>query len=150
MCMDCSIHCLPWLPTNYFRYQALTTKIEAIRRITHPTITTHVRSFVGLINYYKGMWSRRAHILALLTDLRSSKKKFIWTNAHENYSNQAKRLIAEDVLLRFPDYSPTFDTFTEILAIIRLDQLSSKGIYLFFQETNTYTITLLYNKNRKY
>ena len=59
------------------------------------------------------MWSKRAHILAPLTELCSSKCKFIWSAAHENSFNQAKRLIAEDVLLRFPDHSIPFEIYTD-------------------------------------
>ena len=31
-------------------------KITAISKISRPISTIHIRSFVGLINYYKGMW----------------------------------------------------------------------------------------------
>ncbi len=89
------------------------SKIEAISRVARPTSTKHVRSFVGLINYYKDMWPRRAHILAPLTNLCSSKTKFHWTDVHESSFQQAKRLVAEDVLLRFPDHSKPFDIFTD-------------------------------------
>ena len=69
----------------------LPTKIEAISRIARPTAPTHVRSFVGIINYYKDMWPRRAHILAPLTELCGSKKNFKWTDVHENAFLQAKK-----------------------------------------------------------
>ena len=49
--------------------KTLPAKIKAISRIARPTAPTHVQSFVGLLNYYKDMWPRRAHILAPLTDL---------------------------------------------------------------------------------
>ena len=62
----------------------LPNKIEAISRIFRPSTTTHIQSFVGLINYYKDMWPKRAHILAPLTELCSSKRKFKWTDVHEN------------------------------------------------------------------
>ena len=88
-------------------------KIETISRIDCPTSTTHVWSFVGLINYYKDMWPKRAHILAPLTELCSSKRKFKWTDVHENSFNQAKRLISEDVLLRFPDHSVPSEIYTD-------------------------------------
>ena len=60
------------------------------------------------------MWPRRAHILAPLTELCSSKKKFIWKDIHENSVIAAKKLIAEDVLLRFPNHSLPFEIYTDV------------------------------------
>ena len=93
--------------------KSMPSKTEAISRVARPTVTKHVQSFVGLINYYKDMWPHRAHILAPLTNLCSSKTKFHWTDVHESSFQQAKRLVAEDVLLRFPDHSKPFDIFTD-------------------------------------
>ena len=97
----------PLMESNHFQ------KIEAISRIDRPTSITHVQSIVGLINYYKDMWPRHAHMLSPLPELCSSKRKFKWTDAHENSFNQAKRLISEDVLLRFPDHSIPFEIYTD-------------------------------------
>ena len=88
-------------------------KITAITRISRPTSTTHVQSFVGLINYYKDMWPKRAHILVPLTELCSSKRKFHWIDIHENSFLMAKKLISEDVLLHFPDYGIPFEIYTD-------------------------------------
>ena len=71
-----------------------------------------VRSFVGLVNYYKDMWPRRAHILAPLTNLCSSKAKFQWNETHESAVQQMKRLVTDDVLLRFPNHGVPFEIFT--------------------------------------
>ena len=78
-----------------------------------PTTPTHVHSFVGLINYYKDMWPRRVHILAHLTELCGAKRKFTWNDTHENAFNLARRLIAEDVLLRFPNHELPFEIYTD-------------------------------------
>ena len=50
--------------------------------------------------------------MAPLTDLCGTKRKFNWTDEHENTFNPAKKLIAEDVLLRFPDHKLPFEIFT--------------------------------------
>jgi len=91
----------------------LPKKIEAINRVARPDSTKHVRSFVGLINYYKDMWPRRAHILAPLTNLCSVKTKFVWKDEHESAFQQMKRLVTEDVMLRFPDHGIPFDIYTD-------------------------------------
>ena len=50
-------------------------KIEAISRISRPSSTTHVCTFVGFINSYKDIWPRMAHNLAPLTELYITRKK---------------------------------------------------------------------------
>ena len=91
----------------------LPQKIDAISRIARPTAPTHVRSFVGLIYYYRVMWPRRAHILAPLTDLCGPKNKFKWTGVHEQSFILAKKSISEDVLLRFPNHKLPFEIYTD-------------------------------------
>ena len=81
--------------------------------MARPESTKTVRSFVGLVNFYKDIWPRQAHILAPLTNLSSSKTKFHWTEAHESSFQQIKRLVTEDVLLRFPDHTIPFEIFTD-------------------------------------
>ena len=49
-------------------------KIHAITNIARPTSTKNIRSFVGLVNYYKNMWPKRAHLLSPLTDVCSTRK----------------------------------------------------------------------------
>ena len=90
----------------------LPQKIEAISRISRPTVPTHVQSFVGLINYYTDMWPRFAHVLAPLSKLCGSKQYFKRTVLHENAFLRAKQLVTEDILLRFPDHSIPFEIFT--------------------------------------
>jgi hypothetical protein len=48
----------------------------------HPHNATELRMFIGCINYYPDMWPSCAHILKLLTDQSSLKKKasIKWTD----------------------------------------------------------------------
>ena len=59
------------------------------------------------------MWLHRAHILAPLTELYGSKYKFNWTNVHAQAFNLAKKLVSEDILLRFPNLELPFEIFTD-------------------------------------
>ena len=86
-------------------------KIEALTNVARPTSTKEVHSFVGLINYYKDTWPKRAHILSPLTELCSTGTKFKWTDVHESSFQQMKKLVAEDVLLTFPDHSKMFHIY---------------------------------------
>ena len=65
------------------------------------------------MNPLKCAWAVQSTILAPLTELCGSRRNFKWTDIHENAFNRAKQLVAEDVLLRFPDHNVPFEIFTE-------------------------------------
>ena len=91
----------------------LPNKIIAITSIARPSSIKKVRSFVGLVNHYKDMWPNRAHFLAPLTDICSTRLKFIWSHSQENAFQIIKKLVAEDVMIRFPDDSKPFSIYTD-------------------------------------
>ena len=77
-----------------------------------PTNISELRSFLGLVNYYRDMWPRRAHILAPLTAL-TGKKTFEWNDAHDKAFHQMKAVAAMDAILAYPDHNLPFDIETD-------------------------------------
>ena len=68
-------------------------------------------------------------LLPLNTDVCSTRKKIIWTDAQEHAFQNIKHLVAEDVMLCFPDHSKPFEIYTDaskyqIGATIKQEQLS--------------------------
>ena len=61
-------------------------KIEKMLAIRAPENRTELRSFVGMINYYRDMRQGRVRMLAPLTKMCGSKGKFEWsTEAQEAF-----------------------------------------------------------------
>jgi hypothetical protein len=80
-------------------------KVEAIMRLNIPQNQRELRTFLGLVNYYRDMWPRRSHILAPLSELSSTKKKWEWTQEHTEAFEEAKRAISKEALLAYPDFN---------------------------------------------
>ena len=51
-------------------------KVSAILKIDAPKNRTELRSFIGVVNYYRDMWVRRSHVLAPLAALASKTVKW--------------------------------------------------------------------------
>ena len=89
----------------------LTSKVEAIRRIKRPKTLRQLRSFIGMINYYRDMWNRRSHMLSPVTDLIKSSvkgKPLKWTDTKEKAFENIKTAISKQTVLAFPDFSKPF------------------------------------------
>ena len=60
-----------WLTPKGIRPMA--NKVEAIKNLQAPKTVKQVRSFLGMVKYYKDMWQHRSHLLTPLTDLTANK-----------------------------------------------------------------------------
>jgi hypothetical protein len=63
--------------------------------------------FIGCINYYPDMWPSCAHILKLLREQSSLKKKapIKWTDEMQEAFNNMRLLMAANALVVYPDYN---------------------------------------------
>ncbi|MEM7284214.1 MAG: ribonuclease H family protein [Pseudomonadota bacterium] len=87
-------------------------KIDAILALQPPKTLKQLRSFLGMVNYYRDMWPRRSHILSPLTQLTST-KHFTWGPPQQQAFEQMKALIAADTLLQWPDPHHDFHIETD-------------------------------------
>jgi len=88
-------------------------KVQAILNIGTPTKQKELRSFIGMVNYYRDLYPRRSHILAPLSSMTSSKVKWKWTEEHQNAFDEMKKVIAKETLLAFPDFTKPFEIHTD-------------------------------------
>ena len=74
-------------------------KIEAIIDWPRPTTVTEVRSFMGLVGYYRRFVKDFSKIAAPLTRLTQKNVKFIWTDRYEEHFQLLKDLLTSAPVL---------------------------------------------------
>ena len=77
-----------------------TKKVDAILKMKLPSNATELRTFLGMITYYRDMWPRRSHILAPFTALSGlpEKAKINLTTELDLAFKGVKAIIVQDVL----------------------------------------------------
>ena len=106
--------------------QPLSKKVESISNLAPPTTRKKLRTFLGMVNYYRDMWIRRSHVLAPLTALTSTKVKYKWTEVHQKAFDDMKRILARETLLAHPDFSQPFHVHADA-SKLQLGAVISQG-----------------------
>jgi hypothetical protein len=88
-------------------------KIQGILNMQRPTTQKDVCHFVGMVNFYRDLYPKRAATLAPLTDLCGQKKKFTWAADQEQAFQQIKELLAQDTMLTYPQFDKPFVVYTD-------------------------------------
>ena len=92
--------------------------ISKIRQAPSPTTKKQLRSFLGLIGYYRSFVPNFAAIAVPLTDLtkKGTPEKLIWTEAQEQAFQILKSYVCVQPVLRLPDISKPFIIQTDASA----------------------------------
>ena len=92
-----------------------TRKVDAILKMKPPTTATEMRTFLGMVTYYRDMWPRRSHILAPFTKMSGLPKraKLTWTDEMGVAFKQMKAVIANEAMMAYPDHNLPFDIYTD-------------------------------------
>jgi hypothetical protein len=120
------------------KIQPTNGKLKAIESAPRPETKKQVRSFLGLIGYYRKFVPHFATIAAPLTDLtkKGVPNKFEWKIEHENAYKRLKSMLLATPILRLPDLSKPF--------IVRTDA-SNHGIgAVLFQEHGSWKYPVAY------
>jgi len=101
-------------------------KVQAILALNPPTNVKELRSFLGMVQYYRDLWGRRSEMLAPLTTLvgecghtkvtrakGTKKQPWHWTEVHQVAFDSVKAAISKDVVLAYPDYTKVFEVYTD-------------------------------------
>ena len=93
--------------------QPMKDKVQSIMNLAEPKTRKELRSFMGLVNYCRDMWIRRSHVLAPLAKLTSKNVKWEWSDAQRKAFAMCKKIIAKEVILRYPDFKKPFVIHTD-------------------------------------
>ena len=91
----------------------LPDKVQAIKNIATPTTKKQLRSFIGVINYYRDMWKGRSGILTPLSSMTSKEAKWNWTKECQQAFDKIKQLVSRETLLSYPDFNKPFEIHTD-------------------------------------
>ena len=83
-------------------------KISAVQSFEPPTDVTEVRSFLGLVNYYRRFIPDMARIALPIQALTRKGAAFIWDDACDLAFQRLKELLTSAPLLRRPDFNQPF------------------------------------------
>ena len=87
--------------------------LAAIRDIPPPTTATEVRSFLGLVGYYRRYVKGFAAIAAPLLALTRKDELFHWSEDCQAAFDQLKTRLTTSLITAFPDFSQAFRLYTD-------------------------------------
>lgn len=88
-------------------------KIEFIQEIPRPKTSKQIKSFLGMVGYYRKFINNFATLAKPLTRLLKKDETFIWTDEQENAFKILKSKLITKPILQYPDFNRTFVLTTD-------------------------------------
>lgn len=88
-------------------------KIQAVKDFKKPKTATHIKSFLGLIGYYRKFIRNFSKIAKPLADLTKKDTTFHWTDKQQLAFDTLKQKLCEAPVLQYPDFDKTFTLTTD-------------------------------------
>ena len=84
--------------------------VEKVRKATRPVTKKQLRSFLGLVGYYRAFVPNFAAIAVPLTDLtkKGCPNELTWTDVHENAFVALKQSVCQPPVLHLPNVNKPF------------------------------------------
>ncbi|KAH3722840.1 Transposon Ty3-I Gag-Pol polyprotein [Pelomyxa schiedti] len=83
-------------------------KVQAVRDLTPPKNVREVRSFLGLIGYYRRFIDQFAEKAWVMEELKKRNKPWEWTYEHQKAFESLKGALMKAPVLHYPDWSKEF------------------------------------------
>ena len=79
------------------------------------TKVTKLRSFIGLVNYYKSFIEGYSTITSPLTNMLNKRKVWEWSLVCQEAFDRLKRVITDKLVLALPDHTKPYEVHTNAL-----------------------------------
>ncbi|XP_070003347.1 uncharacterized mitochondrial protein AtMg00860-like [Nicotiana sylvestris] len=90
-------------------------KVHAIQEWEAPIKVTELRSFLGLLNYYRRFISGYSVKVVPLTELLKKNKPWVWMEHCQKAFECLKTAVTEEPVLALRDFAKTFEVHTDAL-----------------------------------
>nr|GEV92487.1 reverse transcriptase [Tanacetum cinerariifolium] len=89
------------------------TKVEAITKWLRPMTVTEVRSFMGLVGYYRRFVEGFSLLALPLTKLMRKGEKFVWNEEREKSFEELKRRLVSSLVLTLPSGTCGYHVYSD-------------------------------------
>ena len=107
------LHYLGHIISNKGELKVDNRKIETIQNLVPPSNVKGVRSFIGMVSYYRKFIPNFSQIAEPLTNLTRKDVEFNWTLDHQNSFDKLKQAISSPPVLHLPVRNKPFSLFTD-------------------------------------
>jgi hypothetical protein len=88
-------------------------KINCVVNYPTPSNTKELKSFLGLIGYYRRFVKDFSKIAKPLTNFLKKDKPYTWTNVCQDAFEQFRNILVSKPLLQYPDFAQPFNITTD-------------------------------------
>jgi hypothetical protein len=88
-------------------------KVRDVLNWEPPTTVSEIRSFLGLVGYYRRFIEGFSKLVKPLTSLLEKDKKFIWSEACQNSFDELRKRLTTAPVLAMPDVHKSFDIYCD-------------------------------------
>ena len=111
-------------------------KVKAINNLQRPKNPKEIKSFIGMIGYYRKFIKNFSIIASPLYKLLKKNAAFIWKEEHSQSFDELKRLLTEFTLLQYPKFEKQFTITTDAsnlgLGAVLSQECSGKDLPIHF------------------
>jgi hypothetical protein len=88
-------------------------KVKEVLEWKLPTTVSEVRSFLGLVGYYRRFILNFSKIVKPITELLKKGNKYVWSEACDEAFKHLKKLLTTSLVLAQPDTAKPFDVYCD-------------------------------------
>ena len=109
------------------------SKVQAIIDWEVPKRVTELRSFLGLVNYYRRFIQGYSTITSLLTDLLKKNRTWEWDGKCQGAFEALKQVVTKEPVLALPNHTKAYEIHTDASDFAICEVLMQEGHSISFQ-----------------